>query len=56
MLVDGHRILSVDQEAGKAGEPGTRVMGEEPRRGDEPVTCVRAVWLTPGRLFCLGRS
>jgi hypothetical protein len=44
MLVDGHRILSVDQEAGEAGDPGTRVMGEEPRRrGDAPVTRVRAV-------------
>lgn len=42
MLVDGHRILSVDQEAGEAGDPGTRVMGEEPRRGDEPFTRVRA--------------
>ena len=43
MLVDGHRILSVDPEAGNVGVPGTRVMGEEPRRGDEPVTRVRAV-------------
>jgi hypothetical protein len=43
MLVDGHRFLFVDEEAGEAGEPGTRVMGEEPRRGDEPVTRVRAV-------------
>jgi hypothetical protein len=38
MLVDGHRILSVDWEAWRLA---TRVMGEEPRRGDEPVTRVR---------------
>jgi hypothetical protein len=43
MLVDGHRILSVDQEAGEVGEPVARVMGEEPRRGEAPVTRVRAV-------------
>jgi hypothetical protein len=39
MPVDGHRILSVDREAWRLGP---RVMGEEPRRGDEPVTRVRA--------------
>jgi hypothetical protein len=41
MLVDGHQILSVGWEAGEVGDPGTRVMGEEPRRGDDPVTRVR---------------
>jgi len=40
MLVDGHRILSVDREASGVG---TRVTGEEPRRGDDPVARVRAV-------------
>jgi hypothetical protein len=40
MLLDGHRILSVDWEAWRLG---TRVMGEEPRGGEVPVTRVRAV-------------
>jgi len=39
MLVDGRRILSVDQEARKVD---TRVTGEESRRGDETVARVRA--------------
>jgi hypothetical protein len=39
MHVGDHRIVSVDVGMGLA----TRVMGEEPRRGDEPVTRVRAI-------------
>jgi hypothetical protein len=40
MLVDGHRILSVDWEASRLG---ARVLGEEPREGRRACHARRAV-------------